>query len=227
MTTTTSLTTIKVPTVFEVFFYENKRGGTLAERLFAKANRDYHRMFMFKGCVVHLSVRLGEYVYEVTEEGTVKYPWTEELLDDERMVGFYTLDIGYISSDKRLAALFTLENMIGRKLDIEGCMRYLWQAIGLGKSNDYMTAVGFNAKQDLNLKPGNFSKNGRKIGFNLPFTCASLVNVVLYHLFNFEPGFYGHLAQASTMSLSLLADSGCGSMYDLDTEQWLVGGENG
>lgn len=226
MTTTANLTKVEMPEIFEVFFYTRPKSTSLADFLFNKGNADYHRVFDYSGSVVHVSVRLGAFVYEVTDQGTEKYPWQPELLNDERMVGYYTLDIKDFARDKKIAAVFTLENCIGRKLDIKGCLRYMWQCLGFGKSQqakEYMAT--YSSQNTISLPPGTYLKKGRKEYFHLPFTCATLVNIVLNRLFDFEPSFTGHLAQSAALSLTIFSEVGWGSVYDLVSEEWIT--ENG
>lgn len=223
MTTTANLKT-KAPEIFEVYFMTKGYSNSLTDILFNKAVVDYHRMYDFRGLVTHVAVRLGTHVYEVTSEGTVKYPWSAELLENYRIIGLYTLDISNISEDKRLAALFNLEQCLGQKLDIPGCLRYLYQSIGFGKTEAAMLHMGMNSTQDqIKLKTGTFVKQGRKNFFCLPYTCATLVNIVLNRLVGFEPSFAGHLAQSSALSLTLFAEVGLGAIFDLDTQEWIVG----
>lgn len=222
--TTLTIPTVELPEIFEAYFYTSPRSSGLADFLFNKGNKDYHRMFGFRGSVVHVSVRLGNTVYEVTEEGTISYPWSEQLLDEERMVGFYTLSLKHVDRDKRLAALFTLENCLGRKLDIVGSLRYLWQTVGFGKSEDKLDMMAAVSSEDgVGLLPGHYKKTGRKEKFHLPYTCATLVNIVMNRLYDYTPCFSGHLAQSAALSLTIFAELGHGSIYDLATEEWIVG----
>lgn len=226
MTTIANLPMVEIPEIFEVYFYTSSKTGDFLDLLFNKGNADYHRVFDYTGVVVHLAVRFGAYVYEVKDKGTVKYPWCKELLDNERMVGFYTLDLKNFSRDSKLTTLFTLENQLGRKLDIKGCLRYMWQALGFGKSQqakEYMAT--YSSQNTISLPPGTYLKKGRKEYFHLPFTCATLVNIVLNRLFDFEPSFTGHLAQSAALSLTIFSDLGWGNVYDLVSDEWII--ENG
>jgi hypothetical protein len=224
MTTTENLTTTQpLPEVFEVYFMDSPVRGSLVELLFNRANADYHKVFGYSGSIVHCAVRFGQFVYEVTSEGTEKYPWTPSLLQNIRIVGFYTLDLKPYNRDKILAALFTLENQLGRKLDIRGCLRYMWQCLGFGKTENELARIGAAAKENgVGLLPGSFVKEGRKVEFHLPYTCATLVNIVLKRLLNYDPCFTGHLAQSAAMSLSIFAEFGTGSVYDLDAEEFII-----
>lgn len=223
MSTLTLVDNEDFPKVFEVFFFVGTEGGSLQDRLFNFANKLYHKAYDFNGTILHLAVRLGKYVYEVTEDGTVKYLWSPELLDNERIVGLFTADITKLESDKIRAAQFTLENCLGRKLDIPGSLKYLWNTIGFGKSEDQLLRIATSATQDMiNLPTATYLSKGRKSRFHLPYTCATLVNITLNRLIDYEPGFAGHLAQSSALTLTLLSEFGFGSIYDLDANEWLI-----
>lgn len=209
-----------LPTKFSVVFYEAPVSCNPIDILFNKGNKDYHRAFGFTGTVVHVGVRLGAKYYETTTDGTIESDYDPEvMLNNPRVVGFFEADISEVAEDSRRAAQFALANMVGRKLDIRGCLRYLRQTGALFKSIQQIDDDLAAAEQDqVALDPGNFSRTDKGIKFNLPFTCSTPANVCMQYFFNYEPCMHGHLAQSLCLSLTILQDMGWGEIYTLVDE---------
>jgi hypothetical protein len=203
-------THLAVPRIFEIYFMDKDAYRGIKNRTFSKAVGDYQLCFGVRSDISHVAVRLGDYIYELAEEGLVKYEYTEKILSNERVVAFYSSKITDRTKDSRSAAAFVVESYLGNKLDIDNCLGYLrkyWQlkfsCISEDKINSYA--------QDLTLDSGSIDPAKGK--FKLPFTCVSPANIVIDFLYNIEPSFRGHLAGDLYETTHNLVESNLGILY--------------
>lgn len=200
------------PKIMEVYLMVAERSD-IVDILFNKGSADYSRMFGFTDSVSHVALRFGSYIYEVKARGTTKEPWDESILENERIVSFFSADISKFSQDKINACVFVLENMVGRNLDIVGCLKYLRESIGFHKSYRELDRMAFTSCHSQVALPPSSYAHGKNPMFHLPFTCTTPVIAVLNLLIGYEPCFNNHLAQSTAVSLAAIADMGFGELY--------------
>jgi hypothetical protein len=203
-------THLAVPRIFEIYFMSKDAYRGIRNRTFSKAVGDYQFCFGVRSDISHVAVRLGDYIYELAEEGLVKYEYTEQILCNERVVAFYSSKITDRTKDSRIAAAFVVESYLGNKLDIDNCLSYLrkyWQLKLTGVSKDRILSYA----QDLTLENGTIDPVKGK--FKLPFTCVSPANIIIDFLYNIEPSFRGHLAGDLYETAQNLAEDNLGVLY--------------
>lgn len=190
--------------VVRVFYYRYPCFGWMA-----KATRDYQRCFGLDATVNHVSLQLGSKVYEVSLEGTSCYDFSEELLLDKNLVGFYECDISDCPDETKRAARFTLDYdvLTNRKLATKDCLRYLRHWLTRDRRKQ-----AWNFRPDFNLQPGTIANTS----FNMPFTCATQVATTFARLFGLEPIADSHLPTAILWMNIAMADSGIGNVYEAD-----------
>lgn len=196
--------------VVRVFYYRYPRFGFMA-----KATRDYQRCFGIEDVESnHVSLQLGSKVYEVSLEGTSCYNYSDELLLDRNLVGFYECDISECPDDVKRAARFTLDYdvLTNRKLATKDCLKYLKQWLLRDKR-----IQAWHCDPDYNLEPGTIA-NTR---FNMPFTCATQVATTFARIFGLEPIADSHLPTAILWMTLAMADSGIGQFLQA-TDSYLI-----
>lgn len=188
---------------FRYFLSPSKQG------LLSRSIYDYHRCFGISDVIAtHCSIRLGDFVYEISLEGTTCVPYGDDAIDMENLIAVYECDLSELPIETRHMVRFILDREVldNRKLSWKDCLRYLWQWFGY-----CLRPNNLRFRSDFGIKPATIYKGK----FHLPYTCATQVTYTLSRLFGLEITVDSHLPTTLVYVCEYLDSVGYGALVEV------------
>lgn len=199
---------------FRIFFHRSLRGGSLLDRVLAKAIKDYNWSFGYGDLahISHVSVQFDDLYVETLVDGTLVgliNPSEQANFFEQmpRLEAYWEYDISDLTEEAIQAHKFVLHKLEGRKLDIPGCLKYAAELVVADK-------LGYEEIEEVLASPQAFIRDN-DLQYSLPFTCTTPANLLLWKVAEVETDQTSHVAPNLFLTCWLSAGMGAGDFYSL------------
>lgn len=199
---------------FRIFFHRSVRGGSLADRLLAKAISDYSKLFGYGELsnIAHVSVQFDNLYVETLVDGTliteINITETTDFFEQmPRLEAYWEYDISDLTDEAVNAHKFVLRSMENKKLDVLGCLKYAAELTVAER-------LGYEEDEEVLAKPQAFIRNNC-LQYSLPFTCTTPANLLLWKVTETETDQTSHVAPNLFLTCVVAHGFGVGTFYSL------------